>query len=156
MEILRAQPKDAVTLTTIAHAAKQHWGYPATWIETWREDLTFTPSGIATHPTYHAVEDNVSLGVYSLVLDGPNAELDALWVHPSAMGQGMGRALFTHAEATAKSLSATRLHLASDPHAETFYLHMGMTRFSERDATIENHPRVLPLLEKSLGTQQED
>ena|GEM_PF-3441587 len=75
------------------------------WIKAWREDLTFTFSGIATHSTYHAVEDNVSLGVYCIVLDDPNGELDARGVHPNAMGQGIGRALFPRAETTADARS---------------------------------------------------
>ena len=33
IEIRRAQPNDAETLTNIAHAAKRHWNYPEHWIE---------------------------------------------------------------------------------------------------------------------------
>lgn len=150
MEIIPARPADAPTLTAIAHAAKRHWGYPESWIKAWRAELTFTPEGILDHPTFQAVDNDNTLGVYSLNLDGINAELNDLWIHPSAMGRGIGRALFEHAQSTAQSLGATRLHLASDPHAEPFYLHLGMTRFGEKDATIEGHPRVLPLLEIPL------
>lgn len=150
MEILPARPSDAPTLTAIALAAKQHWGYPISWIEAWRPDLTFTPEAILAHPTFQAVADGTALGVYRLNLDSLNAELNDLWVHPSAMGRGIGRTLFTHAATTARALGATRLHLAADPHAEPFYLHLGMTRFGERDATMEGSPRVLPLLEMPL------
>jgi GNAT superfamily N-acetyltransferase len=150
MPIQRAQPHQAPTFTALAHAAKQHWGYPAAWITAWREELTFTADGISSHPTFYVEEADTTLGVYRLKLEDLDAELTDLWVHPSAIGRGLGRALFAHAESTAQSLGATRLHLASDPHAETFYLHLGMTRFGERDATIADHPRVLPLLQKPL------
>jgi GNAT superfamily N-acetyltransferase len=135
------------TLTAIALAAKQHWGYPASWIDAWRPELTFTPEEILAHPTFQAVESGVSLGLYPLIINADHAEINDLWVLPSAMGRGIGRNLFEHAQATARSLGATRLHLASDPHAEPCYLHLGMTRFDERDATMEGTPRVLPLLE---------
>jgi hypothetical protein len=32
MQILRANPDDAATLTEIAFAAKRHWGYPELWM----------------------------------------------------------------------------------------------------------------------------
>jgi hypothetical protein len=39
MQIVRAKPEDAETLTEIAHAAKRHWDYPERWIEAWRDIL---------------------------------------------------------------------------------------------------------------------
>ena len=39
------------------------------------------------------------------MLDDFNAELDALWVHPTAMARGIGRALFPPAETTAVARS---------------------------------------------------
>ena len=58
MEIVRARPEDAATLTTIAFAAKRHWGYPERWIESWRDALTVQPDFIITHETYSAVVEN--------------------------------------------------------------------------------------------------
>jgi hypothetical protein len=35
MPIVRAKPDDAAVLTDIAFAAKRHWGYPKSWVESW-------------------------------------------------------------------------------------------------------------------------
>jgi GNAT superfamily N-acetyltransferase len=150
MQIVPADPSDAATMTAIALAAKRHWHYPEAWIETWRDDLTFTPEGIGAHPTYQLVEDDSALAVYRLKIDGSDAELIDLGGRPSAMGRGMGRQLFQHAEHTARLHHCTRLHLASAPHAEAFYLHLGLQRFGEQNAQMDHLPRVLPLLEKRL------
>ena len=55
MQIRRATPDEADTLTSIAHAAKRHWNYPEKWIEQWRSDLTITPEFIAKNEVYVAV-----------------------------------------------------------------------------------------------------
>ncbi len=47
MQILRANPDDATTVTKIAFAAKRHWEYPERWVDNWREKLTITPEFIA-------------------------------------------------------------------------------------------------------------
>ena len=66
------------------------------------------------------------------------------------MGRGIGRALFEHAEQHARQHGAKRLWVESDPHAEAFYRHMGMTVFGQQPAPMEGQPRFLPLLEKWL------
>ena len=44
-----AIPDDAERLTALAREAKAHWGYPAAWLEVWRDALTITPDYIETH-----------------------------------------------------------------------------------------------------------
>jgi hypothetical protein len=65
IEIVRARPGDAATLTTIAFAAKRYWGYPERWIESWHDSLTVQPDFITTHETYSAVVENRSGGFYA-------------------------------------------------------------------------------------------
>ena len=150
MQIVPASSSDAPTLTALAFAAKRHWGYPEAWIEQWRDELTFTAENIVGHPTFKVIADHATIGVYQLKIEEVAAELTDLWVHPSAMGRGVGRLLVEHAESTARGLGCTRLHLASDPHAEAFYLRLGLRRYGAQDASMDHRPRVLPLLEKRL------
>ena len=49
MQIIRAKPEDADTLTKISFAAKRHWGYPERWIEAWSDILTMRPEFIAAN-----------------------------------------------------------------------------------------------------------
>ncbi len=66
MHITRARPDDAATLTEIAFAAKRHWGYPMSWIESWRDVLTVRPEFIAGHETYAAIDEGRAIGFYAL------------------------------------------------------------------------------------------
>jgi len=152
MEIVRAAPEQAGDLTRIALAAKRHWRYPERWLEIWTPALTIAPDYLATNPTFAAVEAGEPVGFYALVPapDRSRAQLDHLWILPGRIGRGLGRILFEHAAATARSLGATILDIEAEPFAEPFYLHLGARRTGERTGRIEDQPRVLPLLELAL------
>jgi len=53
--------------------------------------------------------------------DDGQAELDGLFVEPSAWRQGIGRHLVDAACAHAMKCGATALHVIANPHAGTFY-----------------------------------
>jgi len=151
MFVRRAIPTEYDTLTAIAHAAKRHWGYPEAWIAQWRDLLTITPTFAEINPVHVAMRDQTIAGFYALLIQGDRAALDHLWVLPEHMGCGAGRRLFMHALETAKAHGAHTLTIESDPHAESFYLHLGARRVGDRDASLDGIPRVLPLLEVSLA-----
>ena len=109
MKIVPARPEDAGALTTIALAAKRHWGYPEEWIVRWQEALTITPDYIRVHPTFAAEVDDRIVGFGAVQLRPDGAWLDHLWVMPPTMGQGIGRALFSRAETIARESGATWL-----------------------------------------------
>src|SRR5256885_3783319 len=104
MQILRAKPEDAATLTEIAFAAKRHWGYPEHWLESWSNVLTILPQFIASHEAFAAHVDGQVVGFYALVSQLDKTSLEHLWVRPEFMGRGIGRALFNHAVERANTL----------------------------------------------------
>ena len=146
IEIVRARPGDAATLTTIAFAAKRYWGYPERWIESWHDSLTVQPDFITTHETYSAVVENRTVGFYALGCKGDRLDLQHLWVLPDAMGQGVGRSLFAHALERVRVLGFGLLEIESDPNADGFYQRMGARRIGTRVTTLEGQPRELPVL----------
>lgn len=48
-----------------------------------------------------------------------------MFVDSDAIGQGIGRVLFTHAVETAQTLGFTQFTIDADPNAEPFYEAMG-------------------------------
>lgn len=146
--IRRARPLDAERLTAIAHAAKRHWGYPASQIELWESDLTVTGAIIAEDLVFCAEAAGggspAIVGFHGLSRDRDVFELEHMWVDPPAMGHGHGAALFRHALEVARVHGARELRIASDPHAEGFYLHMGAVLVGTVPSTPEG--RTLPLL----------
>ncbi|HHY56576.1 MAG TPA: GNAT family N-acetyltransferase [Chloroflexi bacterium] len=162
VRVIRARPEQAVRLTQIAHAAKSYWGYPARWIELWHNQLTITSAYILMHEVYAAVDDEEEigdrgiLGFYALGGAGEKVTLEHLWVQPSSFGAGVGRLLFEHAVARARALNGRRLEIESDPHAESFYQHMGAETVGEVTYELEGQPRILPLMEYRLRDEAPD
>jgi GNAT superfamily N-acetyltransferase len=147
MQIVRAQPEQATTLTEIAHGAKRHWGYPEKWMAAWRDILTMKPEFLAANISYSAVEDGTVVGFYVLTTEADGLHLDHLWVLPAAMRRGIGRALFVHAIAQGKERGFDSIKTEADPNAEGFYLRMGAKRVGTTVSVIEGTRRDLPLLE---------
>jgi GNAT superfamily N-acetyltransferase len=151
MQIVRTKPEEADALTEIAHAAKRHWGYPETWIQTWRDILTMRPEFIAGNVAYSAIEEGRAVGFYLLTTESDGMHLDHLWIAPHAMGRGIGRALFEHAIEEARGLGHRALQIEADPNAEGFYSRMGARRVGTTVTTMENQRRELPLLVYDLA-----
>lgn len=150
IEIRRAEPHEAETLTQIAYAAKRHWGYPEEWIQRWQEDLTITPEFISDNEVFVALIDDQIAGCCALLLNGSLAEIEHMWIKPEQMRRGLGRALFTHAKLRAEESGARTIELSADPNAEDFYARMGARRVGEVLAAMDDHPRVLPRMRITL------
>ncbi len=150
MRIVKARPEDAGDLSNVARAAKGHWGYPESWLRQWDDVLTLTPGYVRSHATYRAISGGRTVGLFALVLRDHEAILDHLWVLPSEMGKGSGRALFECAENLARTAGAAVMKVESDPHAEEFYVRMGAARCGQVPAPMDGQERYLPLMEKAL------
>jgi GNAT superfamily N-acetyltransferase len=146
MDIEPALSGDATVLTAIAFAAKQHWGYPQKWMESWRTVLTIQPEFIVSHETYKANRGDRVAGFYALAGEGVEMDLLHLWVLPQAMGCGVGRSLFLHCLGRARELGCKKLRIESDPNAESFYQHMGAQRVGSTFQELDGQRRELPLL----------
>ncbi|MEM1179446.1 MAG: GNAT family N-acetyltransferase [Acidobacteriota bacterium] len=148
MQIRSATPADAPELTQLAHVSKRHWGYPEHWIEAWRDDLTFTPAFVADHEVFIVHIGGAPAACYALSAppaeEAKALELQHFWLDPSHIGEGLGRKLFEHAVAEARSRHASALWIDSDPHAEPFYTHMGAVRMGATRADIDGVRRELP------------
>ena len=146
MQIRRASPEDAATLTAIAHDAKRHWGYPEHWIKRWQDDLTISPEFVAANQVYVAENEGEVLGFYALIVREDKAELDHLWVAPAHIGSGVGKELFVHAMQSAAGENISEVEILSDPNAAGFYRKMGAHVIDETISEIEGQSRVLPRL----------
>ena len=74
-------------------------------------------------------------------------ELTHLWVVPSMMRQGIGRALLAHAMLSAREGGASTIAIDADPNAEPFYLACRARREGVVAAPIIGNPaRVRPQL----------
>ena len=141
-----ASADDASVLTSIAHEAKRHWGYPEHWIKHWESDLTISPDFIRDNHVYVAEEDGAIEGFYALSVIGNRAELEHMWVTPDRIGTGVGKDLFLDAMERAAQLNVNAVEILADPNAAGFYKRMGATQIGETDASLDGESRTLPRL----------
>jgi N-acetylglutamate synthase-like GNAT family acetyltransferase len=152
LSIREARPGEAAALSALALRSKGHWGYDAGFLEACRADLTLTPQEIAESVSFVCEGAQGVVGFSRVVLmDERTAELDSLFVDPSAIGTGAGKLLWEHSVAAARALGAQDLVLQSDPHAEGFYRARGARRIGEI-ASAHVPGRTLPLMHLDLRT----
>lgn len=153
--IRRARPDEADLLSALAFRSKAHWGYPKSFMEACRSELTLSPSYIDAHPTFDIELEGVVVGFYSLeALSANQVELGYLFVEPAHIGRGFGRRLMEHAKREARALGYRAMVVQGDPHAERFYRAAGGRRVGSRES--ESIPgRALPLFCFDLDADRE-
>lgn len=151
MQIRPARASEASTLSTVALAAKQLWGYSSEDIERWRPQLTVSAAEITLHPTFVVEVDREVAGFYMLLPHQPAWVLEHFWIAPRFVRRGIGRALLAHAAATAQLGGASTLAIDADPNAEAFYLACGAIREGSVAAPTASDPaRIRPQLSLQL------
>ncbi|MEM8983194.1 MAG: GNAT family N-acetyltransferase [Pseudomonadota bacterium] len=100
-------------------------------------ELATTPADIKDPKQQYAVAHiaEALVGFYGLItLSTTIVELDALFVEPDSIGQGIGRALITHAIDAAGAQGHVTMRIQGDPHASRFYEAAGAVRVGQRES----------------------
>jgi GNAT superfamily N-acetyltransferase len=138
----RARERDR--LREIMIAAKAHWGYDIAWVRSWVESGAFSvPAASDSEVLVADIEGRVA-GWAQLVPRDDVGWLEDLWVDPTSMGMGIGRALFARSVVHARELGLRRLEWEAEPRSVGFYTRMG-GRYLRDSATVE-WGRVLPIM----------
>jgi GNAT superfamily N-acetyltransferase len=151
MFIRSATGEDADALTDLAHRAKAHWGYPASWMREWDPQLTIISGYLETHDVWVAERDGVIVGMCALEDRGARWSLEHVWVEPSAHRGGIGRALVTRALDEARRRHPGIVELLADPFAGGFYERLGARYAGDVPAPMPGaRHRTLPKYEFDL------
>ena len=138
-----ATPGDASALSRLAFRSKAHWGYDIEFMRRCKAELTYSPEQIGRSDAhFHVCElDGRIVAFYALEeLGNGRGELEALFVVPDLIGNGVGRFLVEEAAA----LGIGTIVIQGDPNAEAFYLSVGAVAAGYREsASIPG--RFLPL-----------
>ena len=136
-------------LSDLCFRSKAVWGYDVEFMEACRGELSFKPRDLELTPIAVAIHDDKPIGVVQLKVVDDEADLLKLFVEPSALRSGTGKALFAWATDVAKKLGATRLTIEADPDAAPFYRRMGA--YDVGQAPSGSVPRrMLPKLAMNL------
>lgn len=147
-----ATPQDADRLSALAMRSKAHWGYSAEFMAACRQELAVSPEKMLDDNfDYVLVENGATvMGFYALErLSISQFELEVLFVEPTYMGQGIGRALIAHAKQRVIASGGSTLLIQSDPHAEGFYRRAG-AQFLDWCESASMPGRRLPRLQMIL------
>jgi GNAT superfamily N-acetyltransferase len=154
-EIRPALSQEAAELSSLAVRSKAHWAYSDEFMESCRDELTYSPEEIASdYIEFRVIEEGGRIaGFYALKqLSIAIYELDALYVDPLEIGKEYGSLLLDHAMSAAKERDVERLQIQSDPNAIEFYTKAGAVQIGTKESgSIAG--RFLPLLEIDLRGQ---
>lgn len=140
-------PADIPALNAIALEAKAQWGYSREQLQAWSEDLTVTAESMLARPVCVAQEKGQLIGFAQVATDTQPWELWAMWVRPSHMGKGAGKALLDWARELAAAAGQSELAIDADPNASGFYQHCGARLVGAVAAPLAGSPeRVRPQL----------
>jgi GNAT superfamily N-acetyltransferase len=152
-ELRLARAGEAERLTALCVRSKAHWGYDAEFMRLSTGALTVQPADIVAGRVLIAVDGiGQPLATASVLGDGETVDLDQMFVDPSAMRQGLGRAMFMSAVRLARKLGARRMTILADPNAAPFYERMG-ARFVRHAPSDAIPGRTLPFYEYDLAEE---
>ena len=147
---IRAPTIDELSdLSDLCLRSKAVWGYDEEFMDACRGELSFEPRDLELTPIAVAEHDGKPIGVAQVKVVDDEADLLKLFVEPSALRSGTGKALLAWATDVAKKLGATRLIIDADPDAAPFYRRMGA--YDVGEAPSGSVPgRMLPRLAMNL------
>jgi len=140
---------EAEVLGALMLSSKAVHGYDTSFLGACSSELQVTAERLRSERIRVAVRDGQAIGVAALALAGDEAELTALFVKPSQLGQGIGHALWQDALEAARAQGARMLRIDSDPHVVHWYLARG-AELRGYSASGSIPGRLLPRLELPL------
>ena len=147
---IRAPTIDELSgLSDLCFRSKAVWGYDKEFMDACRRELSFQPRDLELTLIAVVEHDGKPIGVAQVKVVDEEADLLKLFVEPTALRSGTGKALLVWATDVAKKLGATRLMIDSDPDAAPFYRRMGA--YDVGQAPSGSVPgRMLPKLAMNL------
>jgi predicted N-acetyltransferase YhbS len=129
--------------------SKAYWGYSPEFMESCRSELTVDPKQILSDEFDYmvAVDAETVVGFYAIEkVSSTDFELEALFVEPDRIGNGIGRDLVQHAVKNVARKGGETLLIQGDPNATEFYSAAGARHIGSRES--ESIPgRFLPLFQ---------
>jgi GNAT superfamily N-acetyltransferase len=119
------EDEELPALSALCFRSKAVWGYDNDFMEACRRELSIELCDLRSTSIAVAEENGRVVGVAQVKVVGSGADLLKLFVEPTALRDGVGRALFAWATNLATSSGADRLVIEADPDAAPFYRRLG-------------------------------
>ncbi|WP_324188880.1 GNAT family N-acetyltransferase [Nocardia cyriacigeorgica] len=99
------RPEEAALLSDLALRSKGFWGYSEQLLDSFRRELTLSPSDVVDRRTAVAELNGAVVGFVTVEGPAPTGDLGMLFVVPEAIGKGIGAQLFRHADMRSRQLA---------------------------------------------------
>lgn len=140
LDIRLARPDDRQDLIDLLWRASLAWDVVRQDLLDNPDVIDVDPEMIARNQVLVAEQDGLIVGFATILprenrdgeAEGNDAELEGIFVEPSAWRRGIGTALLHQIEREAQAWCANRLHVVASPNVEGFYLAAGFTRTGEQ------------------------
>jgi GNAT superfamily N-acetyltransferase len=140
---------EAAILTELCIRSKAVWGCDEEFMLACRGELTLTASIMQSSSLQVAEVDGHLVGEAQVTVQGELAELNKLFIEPTHLRSGAGKALFEWATTVVRDAGAATMVIEADPDAAGFYRRMGAV--DKGIASSGSIPgRLLPRLELRL------
>lgn len=150
---------DCGALTALSFASKRYWGYPDSYFDVWKNELTVTPEYIRNNRVFAAVRDSGIIGYFSVtevkesfyagsVFVEKGFWLGHLFIAPECIRKGVGAQLMDFAVRYCGENGIKRLRVFSDPNAAGFYEKCGAKFLYDSASSIEE--RTVPVYEMEI------
>jgi GNAT superfamily N-acetyltransferase len=141
----QARPGEERMLEDFALQSNGYYKYRSVGEEEARKVFAISPEDLTKGVFLVAktVNETVGfLGILQVEKEGQiTRELNALFVHPTHIGQGFGKLLFKRAMDEARKLGWSEIEWESDPFAADFYRKMGAVEIPEKARTCPLNPK---------------
>jgi predicted N-acetyltransferase YhbS len=146
-----ATPEDAKALTAITFRSKASWGYPESWINQWRDELTVTPKMLNEWLSFVAELKGQIVGFWSRsAIQTDEVSPGFLFIDPDHFGKGVAMKLWHEMKSALINEGVRHFTVEADPNAVAFYEKIGGIVIGEKDSlTIKG--RKLPLIKIQLS-----
>ncbi len=130
MRIRKAVPSDAEAIMSVHKSSIQEickTSYTPDQIQAWTEALQLDRyvQGMELFDFYVAEDEDARKIAGFLIVESNVGEINALYIAPSAVGQGLGKKLLDLAERIIQERGHKEMRLKSTLNAEAFYRHHG-------------------------------
>ena len=150
LHVENAKQTNLVDLNKIMRRSKGFWGYSESYLDEFMQRLPVTENCIKNYDMYCVYIDGILGAFYGFKKnDEDQDELDFFFLDAPYIGKGLGRELWKFSLISAKELKIKTFVIASEPHAEKFYLKMGCKKIGVRPPPIVSMPDI-PLLIYSI------
>ncbi|KTC78013.1 GNAT family N-acetyltransferase [Legionella brunensis] len=149
MHLRRAKVSELSKINAFIRASKAVWDYSESFLDQFMERWGLQEIYFDKNEVILLEDENSLLGLYAFRVNEESLpELDCFFINSNKIKQGIGKIMWKYAIQYAQNKNWEKFQLIADPHAESFYKHMGAKTIQ----SFESFPgRFVPIMSVDIN-----